>query len=277
MTTLSSASRERERLMTTLALATALHGIIVMGVTFGVNSGGSSTPTLEVLLVNEDLAESAANANAHYLAQRTQRGAGNVRSGETSTPERRPVQEPQDAAAADTGTEVVSTITPQPDIVYAGPAATTVEVFADERPAAPGREPSPGRGTRDELRLVGDAATGQWLSADTRTSDLAPYLDRWRRRVERLGSLNYPAAARAGRSRAPVIEVSLADDGRLLSALIQRSSGDAALDQAALQILRLASPFGAFPADLAQRYRSLRFAYQWEFTVTAGTEATSAP
>jgi protein TonB len=277
VTALSSANRERERLMTTLALATALHGIIVMGVTFGVNTGGSITPTLEVLLVNEDLPESAANANARYLAQRTQRGAGNARSGETSTPERRPLQQPRTAAAADAGSEVVSTITPQPDIIYASPAAPAVEVFADEQPVAPGREPSPGRGTREELHLLGDAATGQWLSADTRASDLAPYLDRWRRRVERLGSLNYPAAARAGRGRAPVIEVSLADDGRLQSAVIQRSSGDAALDQAALQILRLASPFGAFPPDLAQRYRSLRFAYQWEFSVTSGTEATSSP
>ena len=40
-----------------------------------------------------------------------------------------------------------------------------------------------------------------------------------------------------------MIEVSLSDQGMLLDARIQRTSGDAALDAAALQILRLASPF----------------------------------
>ena len=49
------------------------------------------------------------------------------------------------------------------------------------------------------------------------------------------------------------------------------------LDAAALQILRLASPFGAFPPVLARKYKSLRFAYQWEFTVNSATDATHAP
>jgi protein TonB len=62
-----------------------------------------------------------------------------------------------------------------------------------------------------------------------------------------------------------VIEVQLGTDGRLLSATLQRSSGNAVIDDAALQILRLASPFEALPAPLARQYRSLRFAYEWQF------------
>jgi protein TonB len=59
--------------------------------------------------------------------------------------------------------------------------------------------------------------------------------------------------------------VILQRDGRLQSARIQRSSGRAEIDAAALDILRLASPFDAFPADLARDYRTLRFAYEWRF------------
>lgn len=59
--------------------------------------------------------------------------------------------------------------------------------------------------------------------------------------------------------------MALGSDGRLISATIQRSSGQAAIDDAALQILRLASPFEALPAELARRYRTLRFAYEWQF------------
>jgi protein TonB len=268
----------RERLITTLTLAAALHGIVVLGVTFGIGGNDRVTPTLDVVLVNEDLPEADANPTARYLAQRSQRGAGNARSGETSTPEVNAAVPAVDAAQLQgDDPEVLRTHSPQPEIVYTGTIAPAVEVLAEERTPVDGAEPTPGRGTRDELRLLGDAKTGTWLSPDARASDLAPYLDRWRRRVERLGTLNYPAAARARGARPPVIEVALSDQGVLLEAEIKRSSGDQALDAAALQILRLASPFGAFPPVLARKYRSLRFAYQWEFSVMSGTEAATAP
>lgn len=268
----------RERLITTLTLAAALHGIIVLGLTFGVGGDDRVTPTLDVVLVNEDTPEAAANPTARYLAQRTQQGAGNARAGETSTPEIAAARQlPRSLQPAGEDGEVLRTHAAQPEIVYAGVLAPSIQVLAEERAPAEGAEPTPGRGTRDELRLLGDARSGQWLSPDTRASDLAPYLDRWRRRVERLGTLNYPAAARAGAASPPVIEVALSDQGVLLDAEIKRTSGDPALDAAALQILRLASPFGAFPPVLARKYKSLRFAYQWEFTVNSATEAPHTP
>ena len=104
--------------------------------------------------------------------------------------------------------------------------------------------------------------------------------------VERVGTLNFPSAARRDElSGSPVIEVAIAADGRLLEAAIQRSSGQPMLDQAALLILRLASPFEPFPKALAKDYASLRFAYQWEFVagqvgggaVTAGTNGGNGP
>jgi TonB family protein len=148
-----------------------------------------------------------------------------------------------------------------------------------------------GLGNGDELVLRGDPKTGQWLSPDTRAYNLAPYLDSWRRKVERLGTIHYPNAAKHDRSAsAPVIEVAMLANGKLQGAHVLRSSGDAALDQSALDILRLASPFPALPAALAREYRVLRFAYQWEFSagtvgsgsvgagnVTAPTEATLNP
>ena len=43
------------------------------------------------------------------------------------------------------------------------------------------------------------------------------------------------------------------------------SSGSAKLDQAVVDILKLASPFDPFPKELADKYRLLRFTYGWEF------------
>ena len=39
----------------------------------------------------------------------------------------------------------------------------------------------------------------------------------------------------------------------------------APIDDAALQILKLASPFDPFPRDMARQYPRLRFAYEWRF------------
>jgi protein TonB len=118
----------------------------------------------------------------------------------------------------------------------------------------------------EAMRLRGETRDEYYLSADTRASPFAPYLDGWRRRVERIGTINYPnAARREGLTGSPVIEVAIERDGRLRSARIQRSSGHAELDAAALDILRVASPFDPFPPALARDYQSLRFAYEWQF------------
>ncbi|NND59082.1 MAG: hypothetical protein HKN49_02330, partial [Gammaproteobacteria bacterium] len=38
-----------------------------------------------------------------------------------------------------------------------------------------------------------------------------------------------------------------------------------AVDEAAVEILRLASPFDPFPAHMQEKYDVLRFVYEWQF------------
>src|SRR5688500_10739574 len=69
----------RDRLLTTIFLAAVLHGMIILGLTFGTAAGSSeSAPGLQVLLVSEELPEADRNDDATYLAQRTQLGSGNT-------------------------------------------------------------------------------------------------------------------------------------------------------------------------------------------------------
>jgi protein TonB len=261
----------RDRLTTMLVLAALLHGLVILGISFTAPGAGDSAVNrgLEVLLVSDELPESQRNDTATYLSQRTQLGSGN-------TQERLPAQLPserapptppgsRDSRPGGNAAEqmLVTTRNTRSRIQMLPLPVAMVQLSEAERLELQAEAATPGE---DELRLRGETRDQYYLSADTRASPFAPYLDGWRRRVERIGTVNYPNAARRdGLTGSPVIEVAIERDGHLRSARIQRSSGHAEIDAAALDILRLASPFDPFPPELARDYQSLRFAYEWQF------------
>ena len=105
------------------------------------------------------------------------------------------------------------------------------------------------------------------ISANTRESRIAAYLDGWKRRVERVGTMNFPRGAldQPG-TRNPVLQVSIAVNGDLSEVIILTSSGNRGLDMAAVDILRMAAPFDRFPEYLRNDYDELKFSYEWQFT-----------
>lgn len=260
----------RDRLTTMLVLAALVHGMVILGVSFNVPDAGKGAVDrgMEVLLVSDELPEARQNPDATYLSQRTQRGSGNTR-------ERRAARLPSQAQRQSTPAAPETPPAQDGEQVLTATAAhdgTAIQILPLTAQPATAAEPGPTdpsearRAGDNELVLRGLTRDELYLAADTRASRLAPYLDAWRRRVERIGTLNYPSAAqRQGLKGNPVIEVALQRDGRLRSARIQRSSGRAEIDAAALDILRLASPFDPFPPELARDYSSLRFAYEWRF------------
>ena len=278
----------RERLMSMLFMVGIAHAIVILGLSFSAGGALPAAPGMEVLLVTDDLPEARRNDHAVYLAQRTQLGAGNTRTLATGSPEEQlapgaataPGDAQRAAAAGGAAGEERTLTTGAPAPVNRGLGLAGDGAAAAARRADAGAAARQGRGDAQELVLRGDPKTGRWISPDTRVSKLAPYLDAWRRKVERVGTLNFPSAARrADLSGSPVIEVALAADGRLLEATIRRGSGHPEIDQAALLILQLASPFEPFPRELARDYDALRFAYQWEFfggQLGTGTVTTSA-
>jgi periplasmic protein TonB len=260
---------ERDRLISTLLVAALLHGVVLLGVSFrGDPPSDRGGEGLEVLLVSDELPEAQRNDDATYLSQRTQLGSGNrsdrraaeLPGGEPvpadAAPERR---ERAEAAEVD---PLLATTAQRPTFAI---QRLLTEAERDAAADAAARRPPNARDGR-ELALRGVTRDELYVTPDSRASKLAPYLDGWRRRVERIGTLNYPAVASAGDGTAsPVVEVAVGSDGRLASAVILRTSGRPEIDAAALAILRLASPFDPFPPDLAREYRRLRFAYEWQF------------
>jgi protein TonB len=130
--------------------------------------------------------------------------------------------------------------------------------------------------TGDELHMKGQPSRELLVTPNTRESSVAVYLDAWRRRIESLGTLNYPMQAVRSRSASgnPVLEVQILADGSLGEAIVKRSSGYAELDQAALAILKLAAPFPPFPAQLEAKHDALRLTYEWQFEDGATLDST---
>ena len=279
-----------DRLLTMLFLAAMLHGLVILGLTFSASAGDrGSAPGLEVLLVSDELPEADKNPEATYLAQRTQLGSGNTR--DPVTPHNRPSSVPKPrhegspqgdsltSSAQTSGGQderVLTTVAWNTDVRYLTDAGSSGAVR--ERPLLIDEPPVAQPGPQDEegpAKLRGPEREELWITPDTRAATLAPYLDAWRRKVERIGTINYPTAARGAAAQAsPVVEVGIAADGTLDRVIIRRTSGNPRLDQAALAILKLASPFDPFPPELAAQYRVLRFAYEWQFVggrVASGT------
>ena len=173
----------------------------------------------------------------------------------------------KEAVSGQQSTEIVSSRSNRSDVEYRSgdnnPSQQS-EVPLALSPTAP--RPIATSATDTSLVLRGKRMDGATeIVPNTRESKLAPYLNAWRTKVERLGTLNFPRYARNGQTGNPVLEVSLKADGTLGDALIRRSSGSKEIDQAALSILRLASPFDPFPSELRKQYQELRFAYEWQF------------
>jgi len=94
----------------------------------------------------------------------------------------------------------------------------------------------------------------------------AQYIEDWRQKVERIGNLNYPEAARGRMYGSLIVYIEISAEGELLRAEVQRSSGQKVLDEAALRILRLAAPYGKFSNEMRQQFDVLAFARTWTFT-----------
>ncbi|MCK9990303.1 MAG: TonB family protein [Rugosibacter sp.] len=94
----------------------------------------------------------------------------------------------------------------------------------------------------------------------------AQYVEDWRQKVERVGNLNYPSAARGRLYGSLVLTAVIKSDGSLERVEVNRSSGQKVLDQAAARIVKLAAPYAAFPADISRDTDVIEITRTWTFT-----------
>lgn len=239
----------------------------------------SSTQPLEVILVNAKTKEKPSKAQA--LAQANLDGGGN-------TDQNRRAKTPLPVTKASEGRDLaeakrrVTELEAQQQRLLAL-AKATPPVAASEAPRqAPAEVPAPQPSGRD-LRDLALAAMKlqaqidkrheeyqkrprkQFIGANASEYRFAQYEEDWRNKVERVGTLNYPAEARGKIYGNLRLEVTIRPDGSVESVRLERSSGLKVLDDAAFRIVRMAAPYGEFPPDIRKDTDLLIITRTWFF------------
>jgi len=111
----------------------------------------------------------------------------------------------------------------------------------------------------------------KFISANTREHLYAGYMRSWVAKVERVGNLNYPdQARRMNLDGALVLSVDVLVDGSVEQIRVLRSSGYDILDEAAVRIVRLSSPFSPLPAEITEDVDVLTITRTWQFSARSG-------
>jgi protein TonB len=106
----------------------------------------------------------------------------------------------------------------------------------------------------------------KFIGARVEEYRFAQYVEDWRQKIERIGNLNYPAAAKGRLYGSLVLTVIIKANGDLDRVEISRSSGQSLLDEAARRIVQMAAPYAAFPESIRRDTDVLEITRTWTFT-----------
>jgi protein TonB len=271
-----------DRFSFTLFMALAIHGAIVLGITFAPETPPPSAQTMDITLSR--FVDEKAPEKADFLASANQQGSGTEEQAKELTslqpvelnqtevaqvqPERQAQPKPQPAQQQ----AVVSTKAPstrqvtkpeiraeavkelptksRPNLLQRSLEIASLEARLDAQQQAYSRKPR-------VLRVT---------AASTLQSSNAWYVQNWVSKVTRVGNMNYPAEARnSGLYGDLRLLATLRKDGSLKEVLVVHSSGSTLLDDAAIRIVRLAAPYPPFPEEMSRNVDELEIIRTWSF------------
>jgi protein TonB len=264
-----------DKLSLTLFMAGIVHALIILGVSFDVDTPRSMNKLLEIVLVKTPSKERPVKAD--FLAQEDQMGSGEAekkainQQQATPQPMERSVLTESNKTKRAKGQAQKVLLRAQADVAIDA-SNTNVRKESKELTAA------------DLLRQSAELAKLQAELSEAITSysrrprklhinsinahkyKAASYEAAWQRKIERVGNLNYPSDARRNKvSGTLVMSVELYADGNLKKIIINRRSGHKIVDEAAINIVKLAAPFAPLPIDLQKEVDILVITRTWQF------------
>jgi len=288
-----------DRLGLTLCMAIITHAVVVLGITFTQEDKPAPRyDAMEIILVQQS---SQAPDEARLLAQANLEGGGDTEEeimpatplpspfpdvvAEITTPP--PADIPAAVPESDPGRTLLTAESDQAQLVSSIENVLELPTEAEQPLETPRTErllPNATTLVTNSMKIAALSAEIQrkleaqaerpkrkFISASTREFRYAAYMEAWRAKVERVGNLNYPDAARQqGLSGDLILDVALKQDGSIHEIIIRRSSGHKVLDDAAIRIVHLAAPYSPFPDDIENEVDILHITRTWQFQDNRG-------
>ena len=270
-----------DRFSLCLMLAVSIHALILLGLSFGISLRPAQqlAETLDIVLVNWR-SESEPD-DPDFLAQASQQGGGETeekvvpsqresgmlpksQQGEVPVQSSAAIPVPETEARKVIAREVETTDTPieinsidQPETA----TPSTAQLLRQSMEMA-SLSPDRSRQVERESKLP----RREFISANTRAYEFASYMSAWVGKVERVGNLNYPTELRQSKLHGDLIlTVGIDWNGEVESIEIMRSSGVRDIDNAAVDIVRLASPYAPLPDNIRESTDILHITRTWRF------------
>ncbi|MES9969555.1 MAG: energy transducer TonB [Candidatus Thiodiazotropha sp.] len=272
--------KQTDILGVSLFVAACVHAFIILGITFKPTDKGKPEfrqQSLEVMVVRHPTVENESDEKPDFLAQTSQQGGGeeqdDIKPQVSEAATALPLPMPELPAPA-------KPETPQPQ-----QPQLTADLSKVKLPAPPPEEAPPPTPTTKQLlnskeleiarvtadleqktRAYAKMPKRKSINASTKEYKYAAYLDAWRRKVERIGNLNYPDQAKRSKLYGNlVLHVAVKADGSVDHIKVLHSSGHKILDDAAVRIVRLAAPFSPFPNEIREETDILDITRTWQF------------
>ena len=264
-----------------IGVSVALHAVAMMAhFTIGFDRFTDNSPPLQVALVNAKSASKPVKAD--ILAQANLDGGGN-------TEKDRRAKTPLPVLPRETPRQTVAVASPRADVqenatremltqlnaavVIPTPEPKPLEESEQtESPTANEMMQQPLESLRLEPQIARDMDAYQkiprrkFIGAQAKEYRFARYVEDWRMKVERVGNMNYPEAARQHRLYGSLIlSVSIRADGSIENVEVKRKSGQRVLDAAAVKIVEMAGPYAPFPDDIRRDTDILNITRTWTF------------
>ena len=271
-----------DSLLIALFVAAVVHVLIGLGVNFTAPQPEKVSRSIDITLVNTPSQQ--APKKAQFLAQENQLGAGE----HSKKPESPSQQLPR--SGNNSQTPPVKKSVPEQSEPKAPKKLLTQKIA--EKKIVTATTPDTGHDTEKHRPLSAEALQQQiaQLGTEIRLSQqseqtkikfvdavsahkyiAAQYMKDWEDKVERTGNLNYPeVAAKKNFSGTLTMDVGIKADGSIYSIRINQSSGNPALDEAAIRIVRMSAPFAPLPADLQKELDVLVITRVWKFSDESG-------
>ncbi len=257
-----------QRLGVMLCLAAALHALVIgAGLPLPTYDAAPAAADLEIVLApwpgwaedgGDRLDDGAAAAGAAAPAAAANLAAALPATGAPTPASEAPVPAPAAEPPAPPPAEPVAPISASEPVAAPRPSAAALVTRGMEL-AGRSAQAQPGTGMKAEPRR-------RFVSATDRDPRYAAYMEAWRQKVERFGNLNYPQELkRRGLAGRLTLEVALNADGSIREIVVLRPSEHRLLNEAAVNIVRLAGDYAPFPEKIRAETDVLHITRTWQF------------